>query len=113
MIPLLLKIAKTGIVSEPPPEADDELRTRAPEIQAEILRLAYEDTVTGLPNRGMFSAKLAEAVEAYRRDGTPVAVLLMDLDRFKLINDSLGHAMGNLVLKTSCSPPGQLLAGMG
>jgi len=39
MIPLLLKIAKTGIVSEPPPEADDELRTRAPQIQAEILRL--------------------------------------------------------------------------
>src|SRR6187401_3164035 len=39
MIPLLLKIAKTGIVSEPPPEADDELRTRAPEIQAQILRL--------------------------------------------------------------------------
>ena len=39
MIPLLLKIVRTGIVSEPPPEADDELRTRAPEIQAEILRL--------------------------------------------------------------------------
>jgi Ni,Fe-hydrogenase III small subunit len=39
MIPLLLKIARTGIVSEPPPEADDELRARAPEIQAEILRL--------------------------------------------------------------------------
>jgi Ni,Fe-hydrogenase III small subunit len=39
MIPLLLKIVRTGIVSEPPPEADDELRTRAPEIQAQILRL--------------------------------------------------------------------------
>src|SRR6188768_3173155 len=39
MIPLLLKIANTGIVSEPPPQADDELRTRAPEIQAQILRL--------------------------------------------------------------------------
>jgi len=39
MIPLLLKIVKTGIVSEPAPEADDELRTRAPEIQGEILRL--------------------------------------------------------------------------
>ena len=39
MIPLLLKIARTGIVSEPAPEADEELRTRAPEIQAQILRL--------------------------------------------------------------------------
>ena len=39
MIPLLLKIARIGIVSEPPPQADDELRTRAPEIQAELLRL--------------------------------------------------------------------------
>jgi len=67
--------------------------------QAEILRLAYEDTVTGLPNRGMFSAQLAEAVEAYRQDGTPVAVLLMDLDRFKFINDTLGHHAGDLVLQ--------------
>jgi diguanylate cyclase (GGDEF)-like protein len=67
--------------------------------QAEILRLAYEDTVTGLPNRGMFSTQLAEAVEAYRQNGTPVAVLLMDLDRFKFINDTLGHHAGDLVLQ--------------
>jgi diguanylate cyclase (GGDEF)-like protein len=67
--------------------------------QAEILRLAYEDAVTGLPNRAQFSLRLTEAVEAYRRDGTPLAVVLMDLDRFKFINDTLGHQAGDLVLQ--------------
>jgi diguanylate cyclase (GGDEF)-like protein len=67
--------------------------------QAEILRLAYEDTVTGIPNRAMFNTRLSEAVELYRREGTPVAVLLMDLDRFKFINDTLGHHAGDLVLQ--------------
>lgn len=67
--------------------------------QAEILRLAYEDTVTGLPNRAQFNIRLTEAVDAYRRDGTPLAVVLMDLDRFKFINDTLGHHAGDLVLQ--------------
>ncbi len=67
--------------------------------QAEILRLAYEDTVTGIPNRAMFNTRLSEAVELYRREGTPIAVLLMDLDRFKFINDTLGHHAGDLVLQ--------------
>ena len=67
--------------------------------QAEILRLAFEDTVTALPNRTMFNVRLAEAVDSYRRSGVPVAVLLMDLDRFKFINDTLGHHAGDLVLQ--------------
>ena len=67
--------------------------------QAEILRLAYEDTVTGLPNRAQFNIRLTGAVDAYRRDGTPLAVVLMDLDRFKFINDTLGHHAGDLVLQ--------------
>ena len=67
--------------------------------QSEILRLAYHDTVTGLANRTLFNIKLKEAVERYVRTNAPVAVLLMDLDRFKSINDTLGHHSGDLVLQ--------------
>jgi len=67
--------------------------------QGEILQLAYHDTVTGLPNRALFNIKLEEAVARYARTNVPVAVLLMDLDRFKSINDTLGHHSGDLVLQ--------------
>jgi len=73
----------------------DSIETR----QSEILRLAYHDTITGLANRAFFNIKLEEAVDRYIRTKTPVAVLLMDLDRFKSINDTLGHHSGDLVLQ--------------
>jgi diguanylate cyclase (GGDEF)-like protein len=67
--------------------------------EAEVMRLAYEDTLTGLPNRAMFNDRLTQAVKLYRRAGAPVAVLVMDLNRFKYINDTLGHGAGDVVLQ--------------
>ncbi|MEQ1517076.1 MAG: diguanylate cyclase, partial [Usitatibacteraceae bacterium] len=64
-----------------------------------IIELAYSDELTGLPNRALFMDRLAQAVKAMRRVGHPMSVLMMDLDRFKLINDTLGHQCGDEVLK--------------
>ena len=67
--------------------------------EREILRLAYEDRLTGLPNRALFNDRLQQAVHAARRNGAPLTVMMMDLDRFKHINDTLGHAIGDDVLR--------------
>ena len=67
--------------------------------EREILRLAYEDVLTGLPNRAMFNEQVEQAVRTARRTGHPLAVLVFDMDRFKAINDTLGHPMGDQVLR--------------
>ncbi len=67
--------------------------------ESEILRLAYEDGLTGLPNRAMFNELLSQAVRTARRDSLPVSVLLFDMDRFKAINDTLGHPVGDQALR--------------
>ena len=61
--------------------------------------LAYYDSLTTLPNRGMFSKLLNQAIAFARRDGRQLAVLFLDLDHFKNINDTLGHEAGDLLLQ--------------
>jgi diguanylate cyclase len=70
------------------------------ESQAAQLRdLATIDELTGLPNRRGWGAAMAAAVERSRRDGTPLAVALIDLDHFKRFNDELGHQAGDRLLR--------------
>ncbi len=65
----------------------------------EIEHLAYYDKLTGLPNRSLFSRLLETALATARRHDRRVALMFLDLDRFKNINDTLGHAAGDALLK--------------
>ena len=67
---------------------------------AQVEEMAYHDSLTGLPNRLLFLDRASVSVAHARRDGSKVAVAFLDLDRFKLVNDSLGHAAGDDVLRT-------------
>ncbi len=68
------------------------------ELQEQLRHQAYHDSLTGLPNRVLFAARVAEAVESAAADNTSRAVLFLDLDDFKFVNDSWGHAVGDEML---------------
>jgi diguanylate cyclase (GGDEF)-like protein len=66
---------------------------------AEIQKLAYYDPLTGLPNRQLFQERLRPAIDRARRDAKQAALLFLDLDGFKAVNDTLGHGAGDHLLK--------------
>ncbi|HEX7940111.1 MAG TPA: EAL domain-containing protein, partial [Gemmatimonadaceae bacterium] len=66
----------------------------------QIAQLAFHDPLTGLPNRKLFLDRLTLSISAARRDRAQLAVYFIDLDRFKVINDSLGHSAGDKLLST-------------
>jgi diguanylate cyclase (GGDEF)-like protein len=66
--------------------------------EAKVLHMAFHDPLTGLPNRMLFNDRAEQAIAMSRRDNEVLALLFIDLDRFKAINDSLGHAAGDRLL---------------
>ena len=71
--------------------------------EEQIKHLAYHDALTNLPNRLLFKDRLTVALSHAQREGSSLAVLFLDLDRFKIINDSLGHNIGDQLLQAVAS----------
>ncbi|ENO90443.1 cyclic di-GMP signal transduction protein [Thauera linaloolentis 47Lol = DSM 12138] len=75
--------------------------TERKQAEARIRRLAMHDDLTGLPNRNLIQDRIAQAISHARRSGSLLAVLYLDLDRFKVVNDGYGHLFGDAVLKAA------------
>jgi diguanylate cyclase (GGDEF)-like protein/PAS domain S-box-containing protein len=88
-------------------------------LEERLEQTAYSDPVTGLPNRAFFTDRLERSLDGPASDEERIAVLFLDLDRFKVVNDSLGHAAGDQLLLSvakrlsSCLGDGDLLARLG
>ena len=79
-----------------------QLRRASSELQAseaQAQHLAFHDPLTGLPNRSLFLSRLEHNLIDTRRDGARIALLYLDLDRFKNVNDTLGHAAGDVLIR--------------
>ncbi|MCC5812275.1 MAG: EAL domain-containing protein [Ectothiorhodospiraceae bacterium] len=87
--------------------------------EAMIRYQAYHDLLTGLPNRALFKDRLMATISRNQRSGEKLAVLFLDLDRFKMVNDSLGHSVGDTLLERvaqrlrRCLREGDTLARLG
>lgn len=88
-------------------------------LRNELQRMAFHDPLTGLPNRSLFSDQVDQAIRRSKRTRGSFAVLFIDLDNFKAVNDGLGHNGGDEVLRTtgdrlrSCLRSGDIAARMG
>ena len=72
--------------------------TKEKQAEEQLQHLAHYDALTGLPNRTLFSDRLQQALATAKRSDAHMALLLLDLDKFKPVNDTLGHAVGDLLL---------------
>lgn len=75
--------------------------TRRKASEEKIQQMAFHDALTGLPNRKLFSDRLGIALVQAKRNQKKVGIAMLDLDNFKVINDTLGHDMGDLLLKVA------------
>ena len=89
----------------------EELRAKTSVLESKAMHDATHDSLTGLPNRILFRDRLDQASNAAQAHGKKLAVLLLDLDRFKEINNTLGHYNGDKVLKQVATRFGELQQG--
>jgi predicted signal transduction protein with EAL and GGDEF domain len=87
----------------------EEALKRLGESHEQIRALAYQDGLTGLPNRRLFNEHLEKVLARARRKGTAFAVLFIDIDNFKLINDTIGHQAADKVLRQLSASLGELI----